>query len=231
MKEPQWLRSLRFEIKYLIKELVLLVKHPTRKATYRDISYHWYKIWDILIFHPWYCLKRGVRNIYNWGWEIWSLDSWDYSFLCNMIDHQLKDMEELWESKYVKKEREYEAKNKADGNNGEDHIGWRCQHRRIWKRIRWTRKLMQMWRDEHYTMQAYDVHSKLFPKDSNRLFDTDESLTTYDEYGVPILYTCKPMAEDARTDYRMRSEIAIEKDKKVFKLWQKNLGFIQNWWH
>jgi hypothetical protein len=88
---------------------------------------------------------------------------------------------------------------------------------------------MAMWRDEHYQMLAYDEHHKAFPNRDN-LFK-DSTVSKVDEFGIPVLYTCNPMSEEEGIDYRSRSEIAREKDKKLLKLWQKNLGFIQHWWH
>lgn len=221
-----YFRDMKCELKWLAEELWLLAKHPSRKATYLDISYHWSKLWDYTLFHPWYCLKRGIKNFWSWKGMIWRLDSWDWFFLADMMDKQLKDMESLWETRYVVEEREYAAKPKDEGMEK----GFRCQHRRIWKRIRWTRKLMGMWRDEHYAMKAYDEHTKKFPRASLFLEDENIAKTTYDEYGVPILYECKPRAEDERVDYRLTSEQARLMDEKCFKLWQKNLGNIRNWW-
>lgn len=219
----RFFRSVGYEIKWILEELIILAKHPTRKATYHSISYHWYKLWDTIIFHPWYCLKRGIKNIFRWFPIIWRNDSWDYFFLCDMMDKQLKDMEHLWETMYVKEERKWEAQ-----PNGGCEKGFRCQHRRILKRIRWTRKLMNMWREEYYAIKWYDYHHSKFPE--RGLFASDE-VAKYDEYGVPVLYTCKPMPEDEREHYRSGSDKAREMDEKVFKLWQKNLGFIRNWWH
>lgn len=216
-------RDIRFELKYMFDELILIIKHPTRKASHTDFKYHWSRLCDTIIFHPWYCLKRGLRNIYIWFPTIWGNDSWDYSYLCNMMDLQMKEMEDLWLKTYLKDERK--DRDDPDGCP----VGWRCQHHRKWKRIKWSRKLMQMWRDEHYTMKAYYENKELFPKDS--FLETDDSKTTYDEFGVPVLYTCKPMSEDCSEDYRMRNEKARKMEAKVFKLWQKNIGYIHYWWY
>ena len=213
-------RSLYFDTKHLMEELALFVKYPTRKATRRDIKQYFGSICNTIIFHPWYCLKRGIRNLYKWFPIIWNNDCWDYFFLCDMMDKQLKEMEDFW----VKKAKE--ERNKWGKTNEK---GWRCQYRRIWKRIRWTRKLMEMWREEYYTMKWYDYHHSKFPERS--FLEKNESLTKYDEYGVPILYTCKPMPEDERKHYRSGSDKAREMDEKVFKLWYNNLRFIRHWWY
>ena len=216
-------RSVAFDVKYLIRDIGTLIKHPTREMSRVEVKYGFSKLYNHIIGHPWYALKRGIRNLWIWFPTIWRNDSWDYCFMLNMMDKQLKEMEELWESKYVKREREY--RKEADV----DMIGWRCQHARIWKRIRWTRKLMAMWRDEHYAMKWYDIHSKKFPR--AKILERDDSLTKYDEYGIPILFTAKPMPEDEKEHYRSGSEKARLMDEKCFKLWVKNLGYVRNWWH
>ncbi len=213
-------RELKFEAKYFLLELILAIKHPSRKQTYSDMYYHWYKFWDTLIFHPWYQLKRGIKNLFKWFKIIWKNDIFDYYFLVKMMDKQLKDMEIFWE-KQAKTERE---------GDYQHEVGWRCQYRRIYKRIKWTRRLMKMWMDEHYSMIAYEENKTIFPREPS-LFEHDEEDTVRDEYGVPILYTCKPMSEECADDHRLRIDKARKMDEKCLKLWTKNLQHIQGWWH
>ena len=221
MKVPQFFREIFFELKWMIEDISILIKHPSRKLSRIEVKYHFFKLYRTIFSHPWYCLKRGIRNLYTWFPIIWRNDVWDHDFICVMIDKQLKEMEDFW-----KKQAEEERT-----SNWNMDKGYRCQNRRIYKRIKWCCKYMDMWREEHYIMKAYDENVKLFPRDSNKLFDHDESLTTYDEYGIPLTYTCKPMAEDCAEDYRMRSTIAHEQNEKVFKLWLKQLSYLRNWWH
>ena len=74
-------REVIFDFRYLIEDLYLLCKHPTRKATYIDIKYHGYKLRSHFIDHPWYCLKRGIRNIFVWWKIIWCNDVFDYFYI------------------------------------------------------------------------------------------------------------------------------------------------------
>jgi hypothetical protein len=212
-------RELYFAIEYICEDVVLFCKYPKRR---NEIDYHWYKLWDLLIFHPWYALKRGLKNYWNWAGMIWGLDVWDHFFLTEMMDKQLEGMEKFW-----KDQADEEREKWADSHEK----GWRCQYRRIHKRIKWTRRLMFMWKDEHYAMKHYDKHKTSFPR-AGSLFDDDNiAKTTYDAWGLPISYEMKPMPDDERESYSAGSKKAYEMDKKVFKLWQKNLGFIQHWWH
>lgn len=214
-------RSIYFDTKYLTQDIILLMKHPTRKATRTDIKYHFNSLCNDIVFHPWYCIKRGIKNLIKWFPLIWRNDIWDYYFMLDMMDKQLSYMEKFWAK---------EAREERKPGNGDTHEkGWRCQYRRIWKRIKWTRKLMNMWREEFYIMKWYDFHHSKFPE--REPFEKDESLTKYDEFGVPILYTCKPMSDEERVHYNSGSDKARDKDEKVFKLWQKNMGFIRQWWH
>jgi hypothetical protein len=213
----QYCRNIFYELKWIAEEIIILIKHPTRKASRNDISYHWYKLWDNIIFHPWYCLTRGIKNIYIWGALIWKLDYWDHFYLEDMIDKQLEEMEKLWEKQYAPRDREYfDTMDK----------GYRCQHIRIWKRIRWTRKLMRMYRDEHYSMLAYDEHRKAFPN-RDILKSTPH---TVDEYGIVTSYICDPMTEDESKHFRNTSGPARLKDEKCFKLFIKNFSNLRNWW-
>jgi len=51
-------REIYFEVKWMFEEVVILCKHPSRKASWTDLKYHWSKLMSVLFFHPWYCLKR-----------------------------------------------------------------------------------------------------------------------------------------------------------------------------
>ena len=214
-------RELKYQIQYIFEDLILLAKHPSRKDTIRDLKYNFNRLVITLVIHPWYCLKRGIRNIYIWGPTIWKNDCWDYYYLLDMLDIQLKEMEDFW-----LKQAEYERKELSK----EVDVGFRCQYRRIYKRIKWTRKYMSMWRDEHYVMKSYYDHKNRFPNEPEA-FEHDESLTKYDEFGVPISYTCKPMSEPAKVDYITNSKKAREMDEKTMKLWLKSLSHVQRWWH
>jgi hypothetical protein len=209
-------RDIYFECKWMLEEIVIIIKHPTRKASYFDLKHHWSSLWGHIIFHPWYCLKRGIRNIYIWFPTIWRNDCWDHFYLLNMMEIQLKEMEDFWATK-APEERDSEPNEK----------GWRCQHRNIYKRIKWTRKYMNMWRDEHYSMEAYYAHKKACPNEPEMF---EHQKVNYDSFGIPISYECKPMSEEGREDFSTRSAKAHKMDEKVFKLWLKNLSKIKNWW-
>ena len=195
--------ELKFEIKYLFQEIGLKLKHPKRKC---DVGYHWSKILNLFFGHPWYCLKRGIKNIYIWFPLIWSNDVYDYTCLTELMDKQMEQMEAFFLS-----ERPYSMRAKRDG-----------------KRIRWTRKLYQLWKDEHYSIKWYTYHHTKFPERDP--FEHDPNLTMYDDFGEPVMYTCKSMSDEEREHYRGGSMKAHEMDKKVFKLYMKNLSHLQCWW-
>lgn len=197
-------RELYFEVKYLFEEIFLACKHPSRKATYEDIWSHWRKIWRILIFHPWYCLKRGIRNLCIWFPIIWSNDSWDYLFLIDMMDKQLSEMEKFWHSysPVVMKK---------------NHIA---------KRITWIRKLQKMWREDYYSTKAYEEHERMFGISK---FESEVCKT--DEYGIPVLYKMiDNKTEEQKKEYRNMMDVAYKKDEKVFKLWIKNFSKVRMFW-
>jgi len=200
-------RELKFEVKYFFEELFILMKHPSRKMSRIEVKLHWWKIWNILIFHPWYCIKRGVRNLYIWFPLIWKNDVWDYIFLINMMDMQMKEMQDFFLS-----DKPVVLKAK--------HVG---------KRIAWTRKLMDMWREEHYTMLEYEKHKAKFPNEPS-MFDHDEEDITKDEYGIPVLYRCKPQSLECSFDFKEHSKRGRKMDAKCKALWLKNLNKIDQWW-
>lgn len=221
MNEPQFIRNIRFEIKWMIEDLTILVKHPTREMSWFELKHHWLKLWDHIIFHPWYCLKRGIRNLYKWFTTIWGNDCWDARFMQDFVFKQLTEMETLWREVYVPREREWVAK---DGMEK----GFRCQHRRIWKQIRWAKILLQMHFNEHYAMKWYDYHHSKFPE--RGFLEHEESETKYDKFGIPVLFTCKPMSEAERDHYRSGSDHAREMDEKVWKLYNKVMSKQRGWW-
>jgi len=200
-------REIYFEVKWMFEEVVILCKHPSRKASWTDLKYHWSKLMSVLFFHPWYCLKRGIRNLCIWFPLIWRNDCWDYFQLMELIDKQLKEMEDFWK--------------KGDTMSvGAYHYG---------KRIAWTRKLMKMWRDEYYVMQHYDEYTTRYPKQRN-MFDKSVP-STIDEYGIVTSYRLVNDSTEEQTQwYRETSEIARKKDEKVYKLWLKNFGRVREWW-
>ena len=202
-----YFKRIYYETKYLIQELFLLIKHPTRKATYLDIKYHWLKLWDELLFDHIYSFKIGCKNLISWFPVIWSTRNWDYTYLLLVMDKQMESMEKFFLSD---KTVTLHAKQRG-------------------KRIKWCRKLQNMWYDEYYTMNEYEKHKAKFPNEPS-MFDHDEEDITRDEYGVPVLYRCKPHSLECSNDFRVHSEIGRAKDEKVFKLWVKNLSKIKDWW-
>jgi len=198
-------RELRFETKYLIEELFILLKHPTRKQTYHDIKYHWHKLMSCLFYHPWYCLKRGIRNLFVWFPIIWRNDVYDHYYLLDMIDKQMKEMENFFLS-------------------DETHL---ANAKLVGKRIAWTRKLQAMWRDEYYEMLEYDKHKLKFPE-KGRLLDSEPY--EYDEYGIVTLFKCKPQSQEVTDDFRYHMEIGRKMNEKCFNLWIKNLSRIREFW-
>lgn len=201
----QFCRNIYFDTKYLLGEVVILIKHPTRTASWQELKHHWLKIWDHIIFHPWYSLKRGVRNLVKWFPIIWGNDCWDYSFLCNLMDKQLKEMENFFYSE-------------------DTHI---MSAKRYGRQIRWTRKLMNMWREEYYSMKSMDEYRSRYPK-QNEFNLIPHRL---DEFGIPISY----INGNIRTEEEKAILIKFldegrEKDEKVFKLFIKNLSNIRGWW-
>lgn len=201
----QWVWRMWCEYTYLLEEIDILYEHPTRKMSRVEVKYHFLKLIDEICY-PWYCLKRGVRNFKRWFTTIWGLDVYDHSYLFNVIDKQLEDMEEFFAG----------DKTHCCGAN----------HRA--KRIRWTRKLLKMHRDETYNMKHYEAHSAKY----GRLFDRHESkVVKEDEYGIPLLYSweCND-TEEEREEYRQGMLKARDMDEKVWKLFMKNLSRCREWW-
>jgi hypothetical protein len=221
MHEPQFIRSTRYELYYIWREVRLRIKHPGRPG---DFKYHCSKLWDEVAGHPWYCLKRGVRNLVHYFPIVWGTDVYDHTYLTELMDKKLEELEKFW-----KKKADEERAHMANDNEWKMEKGWRCQYRRIYKRIAWCRRLQAMWGEEYYAMKHYDYHRTKFPG-SDRFME-DSTVTEWDKWGEPLLYRCAPMPEDEREDYRFGSDDAHKMDAKVFKLWHKQLGFVQHWWH
>jgi hypothetical protein len=135
----------------------------------------------------------------------------------------MKEMEDFWKTK-ADEERKYYFETKET-----DPVGWRCQHRRIYKRIKWCRKLYAMWTDEHYAMKWYDCHHSKFP-DRKNLLDSAEPCE-WDEYDIPTLFKSLKMDEKEREHYASGTDIAYKMDEKTFKLWHKQLSKLKGWWH
>ena len=200
-----YFRELRFETKYLFEELMILIKHPDRQLSRIEVKLHIYKIFRLLTFdHARYCLKRGIRNLWVWFPIIWKNDCWDHTYLTELMDKQMKEMEEFFLSGTPMSMRA-----KRDG-----------------KRIRWARKLYKLWKDEYYVMTWYDYHNSKFPHEN--MWEIES--TQYDSYGIPISYQTKSMTDEESEHYRSGSTIAHKKDEKVFKLYMKNLAYLRNWW-
>lgn len=201
----RYFRDIRFETVRLFEELVLLVKHPTREATRRDIAYHWYRLCNDVYGHPWYCLKRGVTNLIKWFPLIWKNDVFDHCYLLDVVDKQLDEMEKFWYS-------------------DNPHV---MKKEQVAKRITWTRKLLKMYRDEYYTMKAYDTYKEKYPGDMFR----DSEPCDVDDFGVVLTYRCTPtMKDNEREFYRGLMDPAQVKDEKVFKLFISNFSRLRNWW-
>jgi len=201
----QFFRNLYFEFKWLFEEIAILLKHPTRKASWKDVRYHHYKIWCHLIFEPYNYFKRGIRNLWVWFPIIWRTDVFDYSYLLDIMDQQMKDME-----KFFLSDNTWGSRTKRDG-----------------KRIKHTRKLMKLWHEEYYSMLEYEKHKLKFPDEG--LF-TESSVSQTDEYGIPTLYKCKVTSPDCSDDFCKHSDIGRKLDDKAFKYWLKGMSKIRQWW-
>jgi hypothetical protein len=203
----QLFREIWFDTKYMFCEIGLMFKHPKRKQSYIDFYYHWRGLWNHIIFHPWYCLKRGIRNLCIWFPVVWGNDVFDHYFLTNMMDKQLAEMETFWKSD-------------LPHTKGQEHIA---------KRISWTRKLYRLWMDDFYSMKQYHEHKLKYPESVDKFIGSDPC--AFDEYGIPTLFRCKQtMSEIEQEEYRVTSLEAHKKDEKVFKLYMKNLARMRNWW-
>lgn len=198
----QFFRSLIFDIKYLFCEIGLKLKHPTRSC---DIFMHLNGIYRTVISHPVYCLKRGIKNLYNYFPIIWGTDVWDHNYLTELMDKKMEEME-----KFFLSDIPCSTRAKRDG-----------------KRIRWTRKLYSLWKEEYYLMKHYDEHTSKFTKQS----DMSSIPCEWDEFGEPTLYKIKnEQTEESSKDWKDGSKIAYEKDKKCYKLYIKNLSYLNYWW-
>lgn len=198
----QFFRDIRYETKWLIEELIIKIKHPTRKG---EASYHAWKLYRTIIGHPWYCLKRGIRNLWVWFPLIWRNDVFDHQYLMNLMDKQLSEMEDFWKSDYP-------------NVRAQPHIR---------KRITWTRKLMSMTIDEHYSMKYfYHFHSI-----RGGFKEWQSVACAWDEYGIPTMFeSIETMSEEDKAEYRAGSAKAHEMDKKVWKLFIKNMSRMREWW-
>jgi len=199
-------RNIYFECKWMSDEVAILIKHPSRKESWSDLKYHWKKLWGHIIFHPWYCLKRGVKNLYTWFPIIWRTDVYDHSYLLDIMDQQMKDMEEFFFSEHT----------------------WAISSKRTAKQIRWTRRLLELWRTEHYTMLEYDKHKLKFPDAIKGILESEPC--AFDEYGIPTLYKCKELPEDDLVDFKNHIAIGRKMEEKCKKLLFKNLAKIDRWW-
>lgn len=201
-----FLHSLKWDIKYIFDDILLAFKHPKRKDTYTNIKYHFSKITDTLVWHPWYCLKRGIRNFFIWRKIIWGLDCYDHSYLHTLMDKQLEEMEKFFSS----------GKTHCTGAN----------HRA--KRMRWIRKLLEMHREDYYVMKDFD--QRYSDPDWENMFKSKP--IAFDEYGIPTMFEIvndKP--EEQRQAERDSVEIARDKDEKVHSLlWDNLKKHSRNFW-
>jgi hypothetical protein len=200
MHVPQFFRDIYFETGWILEEIGIRIKHPSRKG---DLGRHISALAGHLFWHPWYCLKRGIVNLYRWFPTIWGLDVFDHYYLTDMMDKQLADMEKFFSS----------------------DMPVAMGHKRVAKQIRWTRRLYRLWMDDHYATTAYNEHSARFPEDRLK-----SEPCAWDEWGYPTLFKCEPMPEDARDDYAKTSAGAWEKDEKCFRLYIKQLRNLRRWW-
>jgi hypothetical protein len=199
------IRRAWYEFKWMFEELFVLLKHPSRKASKQDAYRHWCKIWDELVFHPWYALKRGVRNFWIWKGIIWNTDVFDHDYLLRIMDKQLEEMQRFFEGPNT-----MSASAKRDA-----------------KRIKWTRRLLEMHRDETYAVKNYlEMQEKHGVKN-----DLESEVCQVDSYGIPVLYSLiDKRTEEQNEEYRVGMYKAAAMDEKVWKLFIKNLGHMRGWW-
>ena len=93
----------------------------------------WSQFISNLLWNPLYKLRRGIKNLFIWFPVIWKNDVWDHFFLTDLIDKQMKQMEDFFYS----------------------DLTYTTNGKKYAKRICWTRKLMKMWNDDYYSMLAY----------------------------------------------------------------------------
>lgn len=199
----QWAWRIWCEYTHLLEEIDILYEHPTRKMSRVEVKYHFFKLINEFCY-PWYCLKRGIGNFVHWFGVIWRTDVFDHSYLLNIMDKQLEDMEEFFYSENTHLEG---AKQRA-------------------KRIRWTRKLLAMHQDEHYNMKHYDEHHAKYGD-----IQRESKVIKEDEYGIPLLYSWESNeSEEQWEEYRVGMLKAREMDEKVWKLFIKNFARCREWW-
>jgi hypothetical protein len=165
-----------------------------------EFKYKFDAFLDRLFVYPWYWVKRGIRNIFVWGKLIWNNDVFDHYYLSALIDKQLQEMEKFW----------------ASDNP------MTCGKYHIAKRIRWTRKLQQMYKDEYYSMLVFDKHYQ------SSYFD----FLPLKKDGVvnPLYFEMRGMPDDVAELYREDSKKAHALDEKVWNLYIKNLSKMREWW-
>ena len=202
MEYPQFFRSLFYELKWALEDLILKIKHPTRPC---DFWEHIGAIRCLFIDTPFRCLKRGIRNLYRWFPVIWKTDSWDYCFLTELMDKQMSYMQKFFES-------------------DKTHL---LHARRVAKQIKWTRRLYDMWIDGYYIDKFTEQHYVKWERKG--LFESKPC--QWDDWGVPTTYkSSSNMPKEQSDEYKDGSAIAYEKDEKVFRLYCKSLKRLRNWW-
>lgn len=125
-----FLRELKWTSNHLMDDLIAFVANPNNNY---DLDYTWYKFMNCILYHPWYTLVRGMRNIRYFFTTIWCVDVWDSHYLHDLMDKQIATMEKFWYS---------------DNTNI-------MRANQIAKRITWTRKLYSLYKDEYYTMKCF----------------------------------------------------------------------------
>jgi len=194
--------QVNYAFKHLVDEILIKIKHPKREC---DIKYYVYGIFDLFIFHPWYCLTRGITNLFRWFKLIWSIDVFDQEYLYDLMDKQLEQMEIFWKSNYPNS----------------------CGKKHKAKRIAWTRKLYNLHKEEYYVMKHYDE----FHNFNYLSTGIKSNVVKYDEFGVAILSQIENKFTDEQAEiYREGSNRAYEMQEKVWNLYIKNFSRSREWW-
>ncbi len=152
-----FIRELRWTSNELLDDLIAYAANPHLET---EIWYSWYKFMNCILYHPWYALVRGIRNMWYWIGYIWSNDVFDHRHLHDMIDKQLVLMEKFWK-----------------GPNP-----YAMKKNQIAKRIAWTRRLYQLHMDEYYSMKHFMENNdgwEDFPNNTCKNTMTDEEFAIH----------------------------------------------------
>jgi hypothetical protein len=172
-------------------------------------DYHWqelkYNLYTIKrdIFHPVYCIKRGLKNLYRWFPVVWLDRDFDHCYLQIVMEKKLQFMEEFFRS-------------------GDTHL---VGSRHTAKQIAYARKLL------NYTFDYPTPYlDKFYEKYGHH--DFEHVPCQFDSLGKPMAYEMvsnRTEEYDVAWKSAHYKDMEIEKmiDKHLYKFIGKR---VRGWW-